>query len=96
MNGNKNGNPIPFSVKRYLLLGVLLPILKQKSGSSMVGFYMKWIFYSVLYFEILIFLYIERGRLYLLSSIKSKCKLLDRKTPTYSVVPVNTVGEKRL
>lgn len=55
MNGNKNGNPIPFSVKRYLLLGVLLPILKQKSVSSVVGFYMKWTFYNVLYFEILIF-----------------------------------------
>lgn len=58
MNGNKDGNPIPFSVKRYLLLGGLLLILKQKSLSSVVGFYMKGTFYNVLYFEILFFMYI--------------------------------------
>lgn len=41
VNENKNGNPVPLSVKMYLLLGFLLLTCIQKSVSCMVGFYMR-------------------------------------------------------
>lgn len=90
----KKGNPVPSSVKMYLLLCFLLFIWsKQKSLSQMVVSYLNTqnILQVILFWDIIF--YMEKGRLNHISSIKSECKLLRRKKITYSVLPVTLVGK---